>query len=295
MTIAPRTHSSPRSPRRHLVVELVDELCLQCRHDAPARQRFRDVQAAGVGGDDAVRLGEAVPRARCTTRQRLVDLVDQVRLQGSSTAAHPGEGRGVAAIPVGVHQQFATHRRHAGEVRDTLALDQLEGPTRIPLVGEHDARTRNGGRVEQTVVGRHVEQRRRRHEDVLLRLTVGTHCRRRHDAGLCGGETGDRGHERKVQQIVHRPAMGELCALGEPRGAGRVEDAGIVVGIDVDRRQFGRSVRWVDDILPSVGVVGELTVEAHGHQVQRCLGAQCIENGKHTGDALAVGDEHLRS
>ena len=78
-----------RTAGGHLVARLVDEFPVERRHDPPARQRLRDVRAPGVGGDDAVRLGQAVARARHTAGERLVDLVDEVGLQRSAAATHP--------------------------------------------------------------------------------------------------------------------------------------------------------------------------------------------------------------
>ncbi len=88
-------------------------------------------------------------------------------------------------------------------------------------------------------------------------------------AHLCRRCRAHRRHEREVQQVVDRPAMGELGALREPGGAGRVEDAGIVVGIDVDRGQCRRCVAGIDHVLPACGVGGELSVVADRDDVQR--------------------------
>ena len=149
---------------RQVVAVLVDELGVEARHDRAARRRLGEEEAGAVGRHDAVGLGEPVAGRRRAVAQRLVDLLDEVGLQRGAAAAHATQRRRVALRPVGVGDQLAAHRRHAGEVRHALALDQLERPRRVPLVREHDLAAGQRARVQQAVAGGDVEQRRRRHE-----------------------------------------------------------------------------------------------------------------------------------
>ena len=85
--------------------------------------------------------------------------------------------------------------------------------------------------------------------------------------------------------------MGELRPLREAGGSRGVEDARIVVGIDVDGRQLGRRGCRVDHVIPTFGVIGQFTVVANRHQCQRSVGAQFVEHGEHPLDTFAVRDQ----
>ena len=150
---------------RQVVAVVVDELGVEARHDRAARGRLEQEEPGAVGRDDAVGLGEPVARRRGAVAERLVDLLDEVGLQRGAAAAHAAQRRRVARGPVGVGDQLAAHRRDAGEVGDALALDELEGAGRVPLVGEDDLAAGERARVQQAVAGGDVEQRRRRHVD----------------------------------------------------------------------------------------------------------------------------------
>ena len=95
------------------------------------------------------------------------------------------------------------------------------------------------------------------------------------------------GGERHVHQIVDAAAMGKLCALREASRAGRVEDAGIGVGIDGD---LGQGAAGRDDLGPRYGA------QRHGIDPRRDQ-ARVAENARlfqETGDALAVREDDLR-
>ena len=88
--------------------------------------------------------------------------------------------------------------------------------------------------------------------------------------GFAAAEPGGAGHEDEVHQVVHRAAVGQLGALREPRGARRVEDAGIVVG--VDRRRPASSAGAVAGSITSAhrdGIGRQFAVVANGDQVER--------------------------
>ena len=203
--------------------------------------------------------------------ERAVDLLHEVGLQRGTATAHALQRRRVALVPVGVGDQLAAHRRDAGEVGHPLALDQLEGAPRIPLVGEHDAPAGERRRVQQAVARGDVEQRCRSHEHGLARAAAGGADGGWDVAGSDGlGLGGADGHrpEHEVHDVVHRAAVGELGALRVAGRARRVEDRGVVVGIDGGVGQAGRRGLGVDDVVPPGGVVGEVAVGAHGDHVQ---------------------------
>ena len=153
--------------RRQLVAVLVDQLGVERRHDGPARRRLGRVEPGAVGGDDAVRLGQAVARRRGAPLQRTCRSCPPGRVARRAAAAHPRQRARVAGCPVGMCQQLATHRRHAAEVGDTLAFDQLECSTRIPLAHEHDPAAGQRRGVHDAVACGHVEERGRCHEHEL--------------------------------------------------------------------------------------------------------------------------------
>ncbi len=148
--------------------------------------------------------------------------------------------------------------------------------------------------MEQAVVGGHVEQRCGRHEHVLL----GFGGRRRGDTGLGGCGGADRSHEGEVEQVVDRAAMRQLGAFREPRRSRRVEDACIVVGIDVGIRQRRRRGARVDHVRPAHSIGREVAVIPHGDHVQRSplvTMAKVVEDRRDPLDPLAVADQDLRA
>ena len=234
----------------HGVPVLVDHLVVEGRHNAPGRGRLEVEEDVADGGDDAVGLREAVAGRGLHRPLRLADLLDEVGLQGGATTTHRTKRTGVAGLPVGVKEQLTAHRGHTGEGRDLLALDQLKGPTRVPLVHQHELGTEERERMQHTVVGGDVEQRRgnhRRRWHLLRRLDLDrTGLGHRSSRGTGGGVG-----ERHVHQVVHRTAVGELGALREAGGARGVEDAHVLVGIDLDGGEFGGRAVGVDDIGPA--------------------------------------------
>ncbi len=149
--------------------------------------------------------------------------------------------------------------------------------------------------MQQTVAGRHVEQRRRRHEHVLRgrcgRVGVGFEVAGGDGLGLGRGDAAR--HEREVEDVVHRPTVGELGALREAGGARGVEDGGVVVGVDGGVGQGGRGGGTVHHVGPAHGVGRQGAVGAHGDDVQRATGAHVVEHLLEALEALVVGDEHL--
>ena len=194
-----------------------------------------------------------------------------------------------------MHQHLATHRGHSGEVGDSFPFNQFEGPRRIPLVGQHQFGARDRGGMQQAVVGRDVEERRRSHEYVLLVRIRWRRCIfTGFSTSFCFCSCRDARHEREIEQVMHRTAVCELCSLGEPGRAGGVEDARIVIRVDVSS---GES-RWrrcrVDDIVPVIGALREAALGADGDEVHCMPFAQLRENRNDSLEAFAVGDEHLR-
>ena len=241
-------------------------------------------------------LGQPVPGRWRTGGERAVDLLDEVGLQRRPASAHALQRRRVPLGPVGMGDQLAAHRRDAGEVGHPLALDQLEGAPRIPLVGEHDAPAGERRRVQQTVARGDVEQRRRRHEHGLR--GSGGRCGRCWDVagsdGLGLGSADRHRPEHQVHDVVHGPAVGQLRTLRVAGRARRVEDRGVVVGVDGGVGQGVRRGVRVDDVVPPGGIVGQLAVGAHRDHVQRGDGPQPLEHRQHALQPLVVGDEHLR-
>ena len=192
-------------------------------------------------------------------------------------------------------KQVATHGGHTGESGDSLAFDEFQRSGRVPLVQKHHGSTNERGRMQNTVVGRHVKERCRGHGDHRGSRSAGVRWRRfvasSHGLGLRQRSSG--GHERDVHHVVDRPAMRELRPFGKPRGARRVEDRDVVIGIDrgVGQRVWGRA--GVDDIGPVVGTVGKWHVTAHHQEMEGQVGANLVENRDCQGRPLTVDDEHL--
>ena len=219
---------------------VVDELGVERRHHRPARRRLGEEVAGAVGRHDAVRLGQPV----AGRRRRRRPATGRSSRRGRAAAGAPPppiaeQRRRVPPRPVRVGQQLAAHRRHAGEVGDLLTLDQLQRPARgstctsarcarpVSVAGcsrQLHAVTWNSGvgAMNTGCSGGAGDRRRRRDVAGGDRLGVGRR----------------RGHrpEHQVHDVVHRAPVGQLGALGEPGRARRVEDRGVVVGVDGRRR-----------------------------------------------------------
>ena len=90
-----------------------DEASVEGGHDRSTRQRLVEVEPGGVGGDDAAGLGEAVAGGRPAAAERLLDLVDEVRLHRRAATGEAAQRRRVTGGEVGMSEQLAAHRRHA--------------------------------------------------------------------------------------------------------------------------------------------------------------------------------------
>src|SRR5262249_39663161 len=124
-------------PGRDVAPVLADDADLQDRDRAPRAARLAHVVVARALRAVAVGLGHAVADVRPPAGEAPGDALHQVRGRGRAAAAHVLEARGVAAREVGRLEQVPDHRRDADEVRDALALDQLQGPLRAPAVHHH--------------------------------------------------------------------------------------------------------------------------------------------------------------
>ena len=92
---------------------------------------------------------------------------------------------------------------------------------------------------------------------------------------------------------MHRAAVGQLGTLREAGRARRVEDRGVVVGVDVGRGQLGRRSGGGHDVRPADAVGGQVAIGAHRDERERVLRAEAVEHGQDALDALVVGDQHL--
>ena len=98
--------------------------------------------------------------------------------------------------------------------------------------------------------------------------------------------------ESQVQHVVYTTAVGQLRALGKPGCARGVEDAYVIVGMDLGRRKLIGRARHDHAVRPARGVVGQFTLAAHRNNVQRSFGSNRREHLQCPFEAFVIGDQH---
>ena len=282
--------------RRLVGAVLGHDAGLHDRTRRPGRSRLGQEVLAGVDGDDAIGLGEAIAGAGAAFHP-VFDLLDQVGLHGRTATAERRDAGRVPGGEIRAVQELAGHGGHAGERRRSLPFDEFQGHLGVPAVHQHELSAHCCDRVQAAVAARHVEQRHAQHGAghgvAGLLVRPGRRLASRHGLGL-----GARLHhlpEGQVQQVGHRTPMGQHRTLGVPGGARGVEDAGVVVGVDGHGWRCRQIDRRVQGVGPIDGVIAQISpVGPGGHDVERSVGPQHVEVRRHPLEPFAVAQQDLR-
>src|SRR3984957_7771335 len=185
------------------------------------------VVVAGVHGAHGRCLGQPVAVGGRPHREVLLDPPDQVRWGRGPSIGDAAYGRGVALGEVGRVDDLHDHGGDAAEEGDLLPLDELEGPLGIEVVHHHQLPAGGGVGDQHGVAAGGVEQGHRQQVGVLAAAA--------HVSGATAvAKLALGGDEEQVHEVGARVAVGAHRPLGPTGDARRVEDGGVVVGLQVD-------------------------------------------------------------
>ena len=210
-----------------------DDAHVANRNRGAAAFRAIEIILGLMRGEGGGCFRHAPAEAGARVRKRLLDAAHELGSGRRPAVGHRLQRGEVILAAGGMLDQLPGDGRHAAGVSAALALDQPHRGFGIPAMHQHDLRALEQRRDHDRLAAGGVKERH--HEQIRARLPAGL------------GRRLAAAHARLRQRIAAghdgggRIAVRAERALGMAGGAGRVEDRGIVVGIEQDLRR--RAVR----------------------------------------------------
>ena len=146
---------------RQEVAIVIDATGFKAWHGRAAAGGLIDEKVSANGGDDAAGLGHAIARIGSGRGNGGINLGNQIGLKLCATATQSEQARRISRGKIGVHDDFAGHRRYATHRRHLFGLNQAQRFSRIPFVHQHHGATARRGDIGGAIIGGDVEEGRR--------------------------------------------------------------------------------------------------------------------------------------